>query len=88
MGPNDRVRWTIGVASYDLLIDARFREHKGGGVNQRILFDRKKLGDEYQQHQTWTCGTFEAQTAGTLDLNLDNTCALRNPCQHTPPFRQ
>lgn len=75
----ERVRWVIGVASYNILIDARFRERKGGGVNQRILFDRKRLGDEYQQDQSWACGMFTAEAAGTLDLNLDNTCAPSQP---------
>jgi hypothetical protein len=72
------VKWSVGVAAYDIMVHGRFVEKKKMGDDKStILFDQKRLGDSYDSHHgALICGAYTADAAGTLQIALDNSCVV------------
>jgi hypothetical protein len=75
LSSGESVQWSVGVAAYDILVQARFLEKKANKSPKFVLSERQ-LGDAYQALQgSWICGHFTAPANGTLQVQLNNTCA-------------
>jgi hypothetical protein len=85
MSAGASVQWSVGVLSYDILVQARFVPRSGN--TQQMIFSEKQLGDPYQSHLgSWISGHFTADAEGTLEIHLNNSC-VRHPRQQCSLLR-
>jgi len=84
----DHVKWSVGVAAYDIHIHARFVQKKNSGDTVALVFNSKRLGDPYDSHHgALISGVYQADAPGSLQIALDNSCAPA-PLPPRPPQRR